>query len=386
MGIRESDGYNAAMPLARRDFARIGILGGGQLGQMMMLAGIPLGFQFGILTPSRDDPAARLALHHEPGALDDDAAIHRLVSWADVTTYEIEHVDTDALQAAENAGGRILPRPVLLGTINDKLEQKRALQAAGIPVPGIAVQPQGYPIVQKLRRGGYDGRGVKILRDDRDRPLDGASYYEELVEFERELAVIVARSTSGETTTYPVVEMEFDADANICARVIAPARIEPSQETRAREVALAAVEALDGVGVLAVELFLARDGQILVNEIAPRPHNSGHLTIEACATSQFEQHLRAITGLPLGETALRSAAVMVNVLGDSGACGRPRLPAIDRLLERPGVHLHWYGKTEVRPYRKMGHVTVVADDLDDALTTAQEILPETRVTGGADDR
>ena len=374
------------MPLARPDFARIGVLGGGQLGQMMMLAGIPLGFEFGVLTPNRHDPAVRLATRHEPGALDDEAAIHRIVSWADVTTYEIEHVNTEALRAAESGGGLVLPRSMLLATINDKLEQKHALRDAEIPVPAFAERFPGYPTVQKLRRGGYDGRGVQVLRSDRDTPLDGASYYEELVDFERELAVIVGRSTSGETTTYPVVEMEFDADANICSRVIAPARITPSCEARAREIALAAVEALDGVGVLAVELFLARDGRILANEIAPRPHNSGHLTIEACETSQFEQHLRAITGLPLGATTLRTAAVMVNVLGDPGAHGRPRLPAIGRLLERTGVHLHWYGKTEVRPYRKMGHVTVVADDLESALATAQEILPETRVTGGADGR
>ena len=363
---------------------------------MMMLAGIPLGFEFGVLTPSPDDPAAPLANHHEWGSLDDEASIRRLVSWADVTTYEIEHINTRALQAAESEGALILPRPGLLATINDKLAQKRALQRAGIPVPDFSEQLPGYPAVQKLRRGGYDGRGVQILRDERDEPLPGASYYEELVGFERELAVIVARSTRGETATYPVVEMDFDAEANICARVIAPARIEPDDEARAREIALVAVEALDGVGVIAVELFLTDSGRILVNEIAPRPHNSGHLTIEACETSQFEQHLRAITGLPLGSTTLRAAAVMVNVLGGAGAVGRPRLPAMGRLLGRAGVHLHWYGKTEVRPNRKMGHVTVLADDLEVALATAQQILSETRVegevfggepsTGGADGR
>ncbi len=369
------------MPLSRPDFARIGILGGGQLGRMMILAGAPLGFRFGVLTPRDDDPAAGLADHHVCGALDDGGAIRALTSWADVSTYEIEHIDTEALRAAESDGDLILPRPGLLCTINDKLEQKRALESAGVPVATFGETPDGYPTVQKARRGGYDGRGVSVLRSDADDRLPGASFFEELVDFSCELAVIVARSSTGETTTFPVVEMEFDAEANICSRVIAPARINPGAESRAREVATAAVAALDAVGVVAVELFLRRDGEILVNELAPRPHNSGHLTIEACETNQFEQHLRAIAGLPLGATRLRASAVMINVLGAAGAGGSPRLPELSRLLGVPGVHLHWYGKREVRPYRKMGHVTVVADDLQSALATADGVEAYTRVEG-----
>lgn len=369
------------MSLSRPDFARIGILGGGQLGRMMILAGAPLGFRFGVLTPRPDDPAAGLADHHVPGSLDDAAAIRALTSWADVATYEIEHIDTDALEAAEATGDLILPRPAVLRTVNDKLEQKRALERAGVPVPAFSETPGGYPTVQKLRRGGYDGRGVKVLRGDADERLPGESFFEELVDFSCELAVIVARSAGGESTTYPVVEMEFDAEANICSRVIAPARIDPGAESRAREVATAAVDALDAVGVVAVELFLRRDGEILVNELAPRPHNSGHLTIEACETDQFEQHLRAITGLPLGATRLRASAVMINVLGAPGAAGSPRMPELSRLLRVAGVHLHWYGKREVRPFRKMGHVTVVADDLDSALATADRVEAYTRVEG-----
>lgn len=369
------------MPLSRPDLARIGILGGGQLGRMMILAGAPLGFRFGVLTPFADDPAAGLSDCHVAGALTDAAAIRELTAWAHVTTYEIEHIDTDALEAAQAAGDLILPRPSLLRTINDKLEQKHALARAGVPVPAFAERPEGYPTVQKLRRGGYDGRGVSVLRTEADERLPGESFFEELVDFTCELAVIVARSSAGETTTFPVVEMEFDPAANICSRVIAPARIEPGAESRAREVATAAVDALDAVGVVAVELFLRRDGEILVNELAPRPHNSGHLTIEACETNQFEQHLRAITGLPLGATSLRASAVMVNVLGAPGAGGRPRLPGLSHLLGIPGVHLHWYGKQEVRPYRKMGHVTVVADDLESALATADRLEQYTRVEG-----
>ena len=349
---------------------------------MMILAGTPLGFRFGVLSSNADDPAARLADYHEQGSLYDRSAIRRLAAWADVTTYEIEHIDTDALTESEQAGACILPRPGVLKTINDKFEQKLVLARAGIPTPAFGERPFGYPTVQKLRTGGYDGRGVQVLRNERDALLPGDSYFEELVEIEREVAVIVVRSATGETATYPVVEMEFDPVANICSRVIAPARIDPTHEAGAREVALASVEAVDGVGVLAVELFVTTSGEVVVNEIAPRPHNSGHLTIDACATSQFEQHLRAITGLPLGSVKLRAAAVMVNVLGADDADGHPRLPMIDRILSVPDVHLHWYGKQDVRPYRKMGHVTVVAENLDEALARADGIVAAARATGG----
>lgn len=369
------------MPDFRPDFSRIGIVGGGQLGRMLILAGVPLGFSFGVLTPRDDDPAARLADHHVAGSLRDPAAIDEITRWADVTTCEIEHINTDALLAAEAAGRLVLPRPTLLRTINDKLDQKRALEAAGVPVPAFSYEPRAYPTVQKLRRGGYDGRGVAVLRDESDERLEGECLFEELVDFSHELAVIVARSSTGEVTTYPVVEMEFDPHANICSRVIVPARIDSGSQSRAREVAAAAVAALDAVGVVAVELFRRADGEILVNELAPRPHNSGHLTIEASETSQFEQHLRAVAGLPLGSTRLRSPAVMINVLGSPGSNGEPRMPHLPALLAERGVHLHWYGKREVRPYRKMGHVTVVADDLERALATADRVEPLTIVEG-----
>lgn len=377
------------MSLSKPDFARIGIIGGGQLGRMMILAGTPLGFEFAVLTPEPDDPGARLADVHIRGTLYDPEAIREITGWADVTTYEIEHIDTGALLAAERNGALIMPRPALLETINDKYAQKSVLERAGVPVPAFreeldrTVGKPVFPVVQKLRRGGYDGRGVKVLASADDAPLVGESYFEEVVDFDRELSVVVARSSAGEVTAYPVVEMEFDAEANICSRVVAPARVSTQVQSRARKVAMASVEAIDGVGVIAVELFLTRNGDILVNEIAPRPHNSGHLTIEASATSQFEQHLRAIVGLPLGPTTLRSPAVMVNVLGAPEADGRPRLPELADLLGRPGVHLHWYGKRRVRPYRKMGHVTVIAEDLEAALAMADEVELLTRVAGSS---
>lgn len=369
------------MLLDHPNFARIGIVGGGQLGRMMIIGGTPLGFEFGVLTPHADDPAAGLAAHHVSGTLYETAAIRSLAEWADVTTYEIEHINTEALREAKRAGATILPDPDVLDLVNDKLAQKRVLSDAGVPVPLFRDHIPSYPVVQKLRRGGYDGRGVKVLEDENDEPLTGDSYFEELVDIEVELAVIVARSTEGHVATYPVVEMEFDQRANICSRVIAPARVAASVAAEAREVAVAAVEAIQAVGVVAVELFLTRRGEIVVNEIAPRPHNSGHVTIEAAATSQFEQHVRAITGLPLGATELRSNAVMINVLGATDSAGTPRLPRVAELLAVPGVHLHWYGKREVRPYRKMGHVTITAGDLASALDTADGVEPYTWVVG-----
>ena len=340
---------------------------------MMMLAGKPLGLHFGVVTPSRDDPAVSLADTWFPGPLDDAKAIGELVAWADVTTYEIEHIDARALVAAEAAGGVLAPRPRVLELIQDKLKQKRFLERAGVPVPAILDAPDSYPVVQKTRFGGYDGRGVVVLRSDADERLPGSTYYERCVAIDRELAVIVARSPRGETAVYPVVDMEFDPEASICSRTGIPASVSAALAERAQAVALDAVEAIDATGIVAVELFVTTAGEVLVNEIAPRPHNSGHLTIECCETSQFEQHLRAVLGLPLGSVRLVTPGVMVNLLGSAGADGTPFLPYRSELLAVPGVHLHLYGKSTVRPYRKMGHVTITAAVRDDADRLADRV-------------
>jgi len=341
---------------------------------MLVLAGKPLGFQFCVLDKGPIAPAATIADRFVSGDLYDGVALADLTSWADVTTFEIEHADTDALAELARRGARIVPDAHLLALINDKLEQKRALSAAGVPVPPYwADLPGTYPVVQKLRHGGYDGRGVAVLGGPGDQALDGVSYYEEKIDLRAELAVLVARRSGGQVAAYPVVDMEFDPRKNIVTRVVIPARVPDEVQTRATEIAIHAVNALGGVGIHAVELFWAQNGEILVNEIAPRPHNSGHLTIEACETNQFEQHLRAICDIPLGPVELRCPAVSLNLLGAPGATGPPDLSNLSALMDHPRAHVHWYDKSEVRPFRKMGHVTITAERSADAVGVADAL-------------
>ncbi|MEE8441472.1 MAG: ATP-grasp domain-containing protein [Spirochaetia bacterium] len=305
---------------------RIGVIGGGQLGRMLILAGKPLGFRFAVLDRGQSAPAAAIADEFITGDLYDAGALADLTSWADLTTFEIEHTDTDLRAGLARRGARIVPEARLLALINDKLEQKRSLSDAGVPVPAFwAGHPGAFPVVQKLRHGGYDGRGVAVLGGPNDQTLDGESYYEEKIAVRAELAVLVARRPAGQLVAYPVVDMEFHSRANIVTRVVVPARVPDDVQARATQIAVHAVEALGGFGIHAVELFWAESGEIFVNEIAPRPHNSGHLTIEACETSQFEQHLRAICDMPLGSARLRCAAVSVNLLGAPDASGVARL-------------------------------------------------------------
>jgi 5-(carboxyamino)imidazole ribonucleotide synthase len=239
----------------------------------------------------------------------------------------------------------------------------------------------GYPVVQKLRRGGYDGRAVALFRGPQDlgRLLPGPSMLETLVDLDRELAVMVARGLDGDVRAYPVVEMEAHPTANLLDLLVAPARIPPEVAEAARDLACRTVEALDGVGVFGVELFLAKDGALTVNEVAPRPHNSGHYTIEACLTSQFEQHLRAVTGLPLGSTDLVMPAAMINLLGEPGHSGPPLVEGLSETMAIPGVAVHIYGKAETRPFRKMGHVTVLDPDVNEARAKALRVRDLLRI-------
>jgi len=372
---------------------RIGFVGGGQLARMAIYRGAKLGFHFTVLDPDPRAGAAPLADRVITGGLYDRQALTDLVTSCEVTTYDIEHCDTTVLAELEAAGHCILPSPRLLQIVQDKVLQKELYQRAGLPVAAFVdkavadLEPPDFPVVQKARTGGYDGRGVVLLRSLADLPkaLPGdtvrreGSYLEACVPYVKELGVMVARSASGETVVYPVTEMVFDPGLNICTSVIAPAALEPAAEDRARQLALSVVEALGGVGVFGVELFLTADGSLLVNETAPRPHNSGHYTMEACRTCQFENHLRAVSGLPLGDPGFHSPAVMVNLLG-SGA-GPAQLAGIDEALAIPGFSLHLYGKTECRPGRKMGHFTVAAETPRQALERARTIENTLRVRG-----
>lgn len=378
--------------IRRCPIVRLGIIGGGQLARMMIPAAAQLGCEVVILDPTPDSPAGQLAFAQIVGSFDDGDSLRALAQRCDITTFDIETIATEPLLDLAAAGHVILPAPELLAVIQDKLVQKQRLVDSGIPTaaflaldhPDAASMVEfGLPLVQKARRGGYDGRGVAVFTNAviEERILPVPSLLERYVDFRCELAVMVARSANGEIRSYPVVEMVFDDRANVLDLLLAPARIEPELALHAQALAEQTIEALDGVGMFGVELFLTRDEQLLVNEVAPRTHNSGHWTIEACRTSQFEQHLRAIVGLPLGDTTQHSPAVMLNLLGAADANGDVVIEGLDEALALPGVAVHLYGKQTVRPYRKMGHVTITAADLETALELAERVRASLRITG-----
>lgn len=372
--------------------ARVGIIGGGQLGRMLVMAAHRLGCTATVLDPARNSPAGQVAGHQIDGNYDDRARLRELVEACDVTTFDIEDIDSDALIKLAAEGHRIFPPPALLARVQDKLLQKQAFFDAGLassefiatdnPDPD-AFQAFGYPLVQKARRGGYDGRGVVVMQGPQDfaEHLPVPSLIERFVEAEKELAVMVARGQDGEICSYPVVEMLFRSGQNMLDRLLAPARVDQDLAERARGLAERTVEALGGVGIFGIELFLTKQGELLVNEVAPRTHNSGHYTIEACLTDQFEQHLRAIIGLPLGSADLLRPAVMLNLVGEPGSQGRPRIEGLNAALSVPGVSVHLYGKAESRPYRKMGHVTILGEDLEQACRRADAVAGTIRISG-----
>lgn len=372
--------------------ARIGIIGGGQLARMMVTAAKRLGCTCVVLDPTPNSPAGQVAGHQIVGGFHDPDKLRELVETTDVTTFDIEDIDSEILIELENEGRRIHPSPRVLAVIQDKLIQKRLIRDAGIPTADFvevegdlatAVADFGHPLVQKARRGGYDGRGIAVMMGPEDFPrsLPVPSYLERFVEAEKEIAVLVARSEDGHTRCYPVVEMVFRPGENLLDLLLAPADLPHPLAAAAEEVALRTVEALGGVGVFGVEMFLTADGRILVNEVAPRTHNSGHYTIESCMTDQFEQHLRAVIGLPLGETDLISPAAMINILGSPGHSGRPVINGIAAALTVPGACIHIYGKGATKPYRKMGHVTVLDADVAAARTKAERVRELLTITG-----
>ena len=365
---------------------RIGIVGGGQLAKMTALAAFELGCEVVILEKTENTPASRLAADIIYGDWDDPAALLRLAARVDVVSLENEFVDAASLRALEEAGHKLYPGARTIGLVQDKLVQKRTLEDAGISVapfapitfrPDITVQGRklGWPLVVKARRYSYDGKGNATVNGPRDidaawKKLGGDKrglYIEGFCDFARELAVIIIRAQDGAMVNYPVVEtVQRD---HICHIVRAPAEIEPELAERAVALAREAVVAIDGIGALGVEMFLSKAGDIVLNEVAPRVHNSGHYTIEACECSQFENHVRALLGLPLGSPRLvTSAAVMVNLLGERSGNGEPA--GIDAALQEQGAHVHVYGKAKTTPGRKMGHVTALGPTLRAAEQTA----------------
>jgi 5-(carboxyamino)imidazole ribonucleotide synthase len=379
---------------------RIGIIGGGQLGRMTIEEARKYLAHIEVLTPDYPSPASELADVVHVGKLTDYESVLELAEDVDVISYEIEGVSAEALRELERRGKAVLPAAGILETIRDKYLQKRALEAAGIPtapylllegeapsasaIAAAAESLGGFPLVQKARLGGYDGRGVAVLEGPDDpRVLRCPSFVEEKIDFEKELAVVVARAPEGSIAAYPCVEMVFDPRANLCDSVLAPARIEPRLRAEAERIARSSVRALceaserslspasGSAGVFGVEMFLTGRDEVLVNEIAPRPHNSGHFTIEACASSQFDQYLRLLLGLSLGSPELLRPAMMVNLVGDLGAIGRPDYRGLEDAAAVPGVAIHLYGKREVRPFRKMGHITALGDTVEQAISRAE---------------
>ena len=372
--------------------ARIGIIGGGQLGRMMVKAAKRLGCTCVVLDPTPGSPAGQVAGHQIVGNYQDPARLRELVESTEVTTFDIEDIDSETLIELEREGRRIHPSPRVLAVIQDKLAQKRLLRKAGIPTaefaevvgePRAAFAAFAYPLVQKARRGGYDGRGVAILATDKDFPLHlpVPSYLERFVAADKEIAVLVARSVEGDLRSYPVVEMHFRPGQNILDLLLAPAALPEAVAAEAEAIARRTVQALGGVGIFGVEMFLTADGRILVNEVAPRTHNSGHYTIEACVTDQFEQHLRAVLGLPLGATDQISPAAMINLLGHPDCTGRPVIQGLAAALAIPGVCVHLYGKAATKPFRKMGHVTVLDADLEAARAKAERVRDLLHIRG-----
>ncbi len=367
---------------------KTGILGGGQLGRMLCQAALPWNLEIGILDPAPDCPAAGVCTRFVQGDFKNYDDVLAFGQYYDLLTIEIEHVNTEALHVLEKMGKAIHPAPRVIDIVKDKGLQKQFYAAYGIPtapfqlfrdekalVEAVDSQQLSFPFVQKTRTAGYDGKGVSIIRNSRDlteKLLPGPCLTEELVSVKTEIAVIAARNPNGEVRVFPAVEMDFHPDANLVERLVCPARIGALDAARAEVLAETVIRALDVCGLLAVEMFLTTDGDLLVNEVAPRPHNSGHHTIEAAATSQFQQHLRAIYNWPLGPTTAVSPAVMLNVLGEEGHKGPVTYEGLADCLAVDGVHVHLYGKNRTAPFRKMGHLTVLGPTLEAALARSEK--------------
>ncbi len=371
---------------------RIGIIGGGQLAGMLVRADRDKLHQFFILDPDPNCPAVKFGGQHVPGDPANGDGFADLAELAEIITIDLEHVCVDGLERLVNAGKRVLPGPDLLAKIVDKLEQKKLLQQLAIPTADftphdghlpIKDSPFGFPVVQKAARGGYDGRGVQVLKsvEDNDRRLQTAGYLERYIERKMELSVIVAADDSGDVRAYQPVEMQFHEAGNVLDFLIAPARIDEQLAASARELAISTIAAISGVGIFGVEMFLTHDDDLLINEISPRTHNSGHFTTEACVSSQFDQQLRILSGQALGDVTQKEAAVMFNVLGEEGYAGNTVVEQAQELADYTEVHVHLYGKMQCFPGRKMGHVTVLGDTVAEALALAEKIEPQIIIRG-----
>lgn len=382
------------MNLIKNSELKLAILGGGQLGKMLIEAASDWNIQTFVLDPDPDCSCAHLAYEFTCGSFKDYETVYQFGQKANKITIEIEHVNVEALMQLKKEGKEIYPDPEALMIIQDKGRQKLFYEDQELPTSNFQIADHkfelqelireekiNFPFVQKNCKAGYDGKGVQIIRSETDMHLlfDDASVIEDLVEIEKELSVIVARDKNGNTNCFPVVEMEFHPTANLVEFLSAPAQITKELSDLAGLIAINTINAFNITGILAVELFLTKSGEILINEVAPRPHNSGHHTIEANYTSQYEQLLRCIFDLPLGSTHLRSPAVMVNLLGEENFTGEAIYEGMDTCLAMEGVYVRLYGKKITKPFRKMGHVTIIGDDLNQAKEKAKFVKEKFKV-------
>lgn len=375
----------------KSDFQKkIGILGGGQLGKMFLQEAYNYNAQVYILDPSADAPCAGMTKNFVCGNFKDYQTVVDFGKDLDIITIEFEDVNSDALAYLESQGKKVYPQPSVLKIIQDKGLQKEFYTRNNIPTASYYLvnnreEAMQYaseaPFFQKLRTSGYDGYGVKPLKttEDFNEAFDAPSILEKKADLEMELSVIVARNERGEITAFPSVAMEFNPVANMVEFLFAPAPVTEDIEKKAQSLAIEVIQKLDMIGILAVEMFVMKNGEIWVNEVAPRPHNSGHHTIEANFTSQFEMHFRSITNLPLGNTGLIMPAVMLNLLGDPNYSGPAVYEGLEEAMQEGNVYVHLYGKSQTKPYRKMGHVTILAYTLDEAKQRAKLLKSSLRV-------
>lgn len=369
---------------------KIGVLGGGQLGRMMIQSAINYNLDISILDPDQNAPCAHLVKNFTVGKLTDDELVYNWGKQFDLITIEIENVSVLALKKLQKEGVKVYPQPEIIELIQDKRKQKTFYKANRIPTSDfvltenaddVAKHEDMLPAVNKLGTEGYDGRGVQMIRtkDDLDKAFDKPGLLEKLVDFEKEISVVVARNEKGETACFPVVELSYHPEHNLVEFLFAPAQISKEAEGKAYQLAKDVIEKLDMVGLLAVEMFLTIEGELLVNEVAPRTHNSGHHTIEANRTSQFEQHLRAILNLPLGSTEIITPAAMVNLLGEDGFTGNAQYEGMQECMAMKGVYVHLYGKKLTKPFRKMGHVTITDASIEDLKIKARKVKETLKV-------
>ena len=365
---------------------RLGILGGGQLGRMLIQSCTNFDVYTAVLDPSDVAPCKETASSFQLGSITDFDTVYKFGQQVDLLTIEIENVNVEALFQLEREGLHVYPQPRVIDIIQDKRKQKQFYREHNIPTPAfvlvenradIRAQAHLLPAFNKLGKGGYDGGGVQRLNsiNDIDKAFDAPGVLEQYIDFEREISVIAARNANGEIAIFPPVECVFHPEYNLVDYLIAPSSAAPAILARAEAIARQVVESLQIVGLLAVEMFITKSGEVLVNEVAPRPHNSGHQTINANYTSQYEQHLRAILNLPLGATTIKTPSAMVNLLGAEGFNGEARYEGLEELLRIPGVNLYLYGKKFTRPQRKMGHITILDADLQQ-LKTKMELVKQ----------